>query len=197
MCTKRCDTREKILETAGKLFAEAGFTATSMDDIAQQVGVTKSTLYHHFESKQELLEQILIVVSEELKKNLTQAVAQAESKSQALRMLITKLLEFTRRCPEMHIFTMIAVSDLDRRAIAEFVIKLKKEMFTDLRNLVIKIDPFGDGNTKTATLISFTILGMVVNLHVSGEIKQIPFLVDHLMKTVEKCKYYEKSKNQN
>lgn len=48
--------RATLVETAGRLFVEKGFDATTMDDIAAGAGVAKGTLYHYFASKAELLE---------------------------------------------------------------------------------------------------------------------------------------------
>lgn len=47
--------RERILEEAVKLFYERGFNATTLDDIAAELGVTKPFIYTHFRSKVELL----------------------------------------------------------------------------------------------------------------------------------------------
>ena len=47
--------RERILEEAVKLFYERGFTGTTLDDIAAELGVTKPFIYTHFRSKVELL----------------------------------------------------------------------------------------------------------------------------------------------
>ena len=46
------ETRSRILDVAGELFAERGYSATSVADICAQAGVTKGAFYHHFESKQ-------------------------------------------------------------------------------------------------------------------------------------------------
>ncbi|MCC5814314.1 MAG: TetR/AcrR family transcriptional regulator [Leptospira sp.] len=55
--TKR-NTREKIMEEASILFMEKGFSATSVDDILNRVSIAKGTFYHHFISKEALLETI-------------------------------------------------------------------------------------------------------------------------------------------
>lgn len=47
--------RQQILDAAAAVFTDTGYEAASMNDIANAVGVTKPTLYHHFTSKQELL----------------------------------------------------------------------------------------------------------------------------------------------
>jgi AcrR family transcriptional regulator len=53
------DTRTQILEAAARLFVERGFAATSVRDIAAAIGISNPSLYHHFSSKADLLEQLL------------------------------------------------------------------------------------------------------------------------------------------
>ena len=47
--------RESLLLVAVKLFNERGYDATSMEDLSRKLGITKSAIYHHVPSKQELL----------------------------------------------------------------------------------------------------------------------------------------------
>ncbi|WP_460773177.1 TetR/AcrR family transcriptional regulator [Microbacterium sp. GXF7504] len=51
--------REGVLAVAVQLFNEQGYDATSVSDLAQRLGLTKSALYHHFSSKEELLQVAL------------------------------------------------------------------------------------------------------------------------------------------
>lgn len=46
---------ESILLTAVRLFTERGYDATSMEDLSRALGITKSAIYHHVSSKEELL----------------------------------------------------------------------------------------------------------------------------------------------
>lgn len=54
----RLQKRERILSTAARLFYEGGYRATSMESIAEELGVTKPFLYYHFENKHEILDEI-------------------------------------------------------------------------------------------------------------------------------------------
>ncbi len=54
-------TRERIRTEAAALFRRKGFNGTSMAELAVEVGITKSSLYHHFHSKQALLSEIIEV----------------------------------------------------------------------------------------------------------------------------------------
>ncbi len=59
-------SREKILETAEALFARAGFTGVGLREVAERVGLSKSSLFHHFPSKVRLylavLERVLTAI---------------------------------------------------------------------------------------------------------------------------------------
>lgn len=52
--------RNIILEEAVKLFSNYGYEATGVQEICEQAGITKPTLYHYFGSKQGLLEALLV-----------------------------------------------------------------------------------------------------------------------------------------
>lgn len=52
-------TRERILDGAYRLFRRQGYSRVTMDDIAAEASFTKRTLYHHFESKDQLLAEVL------------------------------------------------------------------------------------------------------------------------------------------
>ncbi len=53
-------TRDRILDAALALFAEKGYEATSMREIAEQLGMTKPALYYHFDSKEDIVRALLV-----------------------------------------------------------------------------------------------------------------------------------------
>ena len=55
----RTARRESILGAAATAFAQKGFAATSMDDVAAEAGITRLILYRHFESKEALYTAVL------------------------------------------------------------------------------------------------------------------------------------------
>ena len=61
------ETRKKILEVSKDLFLEKGFDNTSIQDIIDGLGgLTKGVIYHHFESKDEILQSILSKNNQEI-----------------------------------------------------------------------------------------------------------------------------------
>ncbi len=53
------DTRRRIQDVALRLFIENGYEATSLREIAEQIGVTKAALYYHFKSKDEIVTSLI------------------------------------------------------------------------------------------------------------------------------------------
>ncbi len=51
--------KSEILDVAEQLFAEKGFDNASTNDIIGQIGIARGTLYHHFKSKEEILDAIV------------------------------------------------------------------------------------------------------------------------------------------
>jgi AcrR family transcriptional regulator len=59
MRRKGSDTRAEIQDVAMTLFTEHGYDATSMREIAEQLGITKAALYYHFDSKEQIIVSLL------------------------------------------------------------------------------------------------------------------------------------------
>ncbi|ONI78350.1 hypothetical protein BWI15_02430 [Kribbella sp. ALI-6-A] len=66
-------TAERILEAARVLFAARGYRATSMQAIADEVGITKAALYYHFDSKEDVLRHLTVPLLDELEAVLAEA----------------------------------------------------------------------------------------------------------------------------
>lgn len=60
------DLREKIIHTAYKLFAQKGFEKTTVNDIIHEAGASKGGFYHHFESKDAVMEAITLNLTDEV-----------------------------------------------------------------------------------------------------------------------------------
>jgi AcrR family transcriptional regulator len=71
--------RQQLFEVARERFAQQGFHATSMDEIAEAAGVTKPVLYQHFPSKRALYVELLEETGRQLLSTLAEATALAGS----------------------------------------------------------------------------------------------------------------------
>ena len=70
-------TRRALLDSAGRLFAEHGFAATSLDEVAADARVTKGAVYHHFTNKQALFEAVADQVEDAACADIIAAAADA------------------------------------------------------------------------------------------------------------------------
>ena len=59
MDQRRTDTRSQLQSVALELFAEKGYDATSLREIAENLGITKAAVYYHFRSKDEILASLI------------------------------------------------------------------------------------------------------------------------------------------
>jgi AcrR family transcriptional regulator len=90
------DRRTLILEAAGRLFAESGFFNTTIRDVANEAGILSGSLYHHFTSKEEMLQEIIASHHDDLLAETYAAVADV-SPIEALRRLIKTVNYLTEK----------------------------------------------------------------------------------------------------
>ena len=82
------ESRRDILRTAARLFQERGYDATSMQDIAGALNFSKAALYHHFESKEAILFQIMSYGMDIFEEKVLNAAASIPDPEQRLRACI-------------------------------------------------------------------------------------------------------------
>ena len=78
--------RRQLVAVALELFAQRGYRATTMDDIAEAAGVTKPLVYQHFSSKRALYLELVNSIAQELLIAVKTAVAQARGPRQQVEM---------------------------------------------------------------------------------------------------------------
>jgi AcrR family transcriptional regulator len=89
--------RDQILATAAELFAARGFHGVSVADLGAACGVSGPALYKHFPSKDAMLAEMLVSISEELLDVGRDRVAQASDPSGAVAALVDWHVEFALR----------------------------------------------------------------------------------------------------
>ncbi|MET9556445.1 TetR/AcrR family transcriptional regulator [Streptomyces sp. NPDC006645] len=113
--TRRQATRQKLYEAAVTLIAEQGFSATTVDEIAERAGVAKGTVYYNFKSKTELFEELLRhgvgLLTASLQAAADDTAKRDGTSVQALDAMIRAGLAFIDRYPA---FTQLYVAELWR-----------------------------------------------------------------------------------
>jgi AcrR family transcriptional regulator len=112
---RRQATRQKLFEAAVTLIAEKGFSATTVDEIAERAGVAKGTVYYNFASKNDLFEELLRhgvgLLTQSLRAAGDRSAARGGSHVDALDEMIHAGLVFILRYPA---FTQLYVAELWR-----------------------------------------------------------------------------------
>jgi len=80
----RAERERQVLETAHALFAERGYAAVTMDEVAAEVGVTKPLLYTYFGNKERLFLACIEPAGDALAATVVAAVSEARSASEAV-----------------------------------------------------------------------------------------------------------------
>jgi AcrR family transcriptional regulator len=85
--------REDLLELAAKLFAERGYRATTVRDIADSAGILSGSLYHHFDSKESMVDEILTRFQEDLFGRYEEIVARGLGPRETLEAVVVASFE--------------------------------------------------------------------------------------------------------
>jgi AcrR family transcriptional regulator len=99
--------RSDIIQAAAQIFRQKGYHAASMQDIADAVGLQKASLYHHVDSKQDILLAILDQVLDLLIEDLEQVVESDLSPDEKLRRAV-------------HVYVMRLTKDSDLASVLLF-----------------------------------------------------------------------------
>jgi AcrR family transcriptional regulator len=89
--------RQQILDTAAELFAARGFHGVSVADLGAACGISGPALYKHFASKEAILAEMLVSISEELLAVGLERVEQADGPADALAALVDWHVDFALR----------------------------------------------------------------------------------------------------
>jgi TetR/AcrR family transcriptional regulator, cholesterol catabolism regulator len=94
------DSRHDILHAAAQLFRERGYDAASMNDLAAALNLSKGALYHHFQSKDEILFHIMQHAMEITEEQVKKPV-----------LLLSDPQERLRSCIRLHIHVVLQTRD--------------------------------------------------------------------------------------
>jgi len=93
------DRRELILTTAAEMFARKGLRATTVRGIADAVGVLSGSLYHHFPSKDAIVDEVLSRYLDEIRARYAVVLASDKGPAERLHDLIVASLEIAEEQP--------------------------------------------------------------------------------------------------
>ncbi len=114
-------TKERIIATAVQLFMEKGFEKTSMQDIANTLGMSKGGIYHHFKSKEEIIHVVRENKANNVEENLNKWLDTIDAPS--TKEKLTAILEKNIADEEAHSFDEVFSSQIKS---ADFIVSIMK-----------------------------------------------------------------------
>jgi len=152
--------RERILEEAVKLFYERGFTGTTLDDIAAELGVTKPFIYTHFRGKVELLAALCRPTIEMSLAAVANASARPGTPTERLRHAITDFTKVVlQRQPNIAIYFR-EEKNLSPEALTE-INGLRRQFDHVLSDLLIEGAASGEFEIQDHSLAALALGGMI------------------------------------
>lgn len=166
------ERRANIFDAALAVFAEVGYDRATLSDLVDRIGVTKGCLYHHFESKEELLLALLrdrvaaVVRADE--ESLSNAKG---SREQVLRSLVERHWAHLQEPGQIEL-TVLALTELPKipdagRDVFDDVVARKRAM---MRSALERDHPGAAAQPVetelAATIIPWMILGVALGRHV-------------------------------
>src|SRR5271166_2411114 len=113
-------TLEDIVSAAAKVFRTKGYHAATVRDIADEVGLLKGSLYHHFDSKEELLYLVVKEPIAQMYRTMAEIAAADGRATDKLRRAISAHLEaFDRHYP--HLFVYLRERESVKRRFREMI----------------------------------------------------------------------------
>lgn len=99
--------KEEIVKTAAKLFKEKGYSAVTMRDLASVMGIKAASLYNHINSKQDILNEIIISIAEEF----TYGMKLIQSNEDSCIEKLKKIIQLHVRISSDNIYGMASLNN--------------------------------------------------------------------------------------
>jgi AcrR family transcriptional regulator len=158
------DSRQEILRTAARLFQQRGYDATSMNDVAAALKLSKGGLYHHFQSKDEILFEIMnhaMEITQERVLNPVRGIADPEER---LRALIRLHIEVVLSPRDREITVMLHENHPLPPALRKRINTRKKDYIHFLENLMAEVQRQVQKESSrrvSPRAAAFALLGMI------------------------------------
>lgn len=156
------DSRQEILRTAARLFQQRGYHATSMNDVASALKLSKGGLYHHFQSKDEILFNLMdhaMDLTEERVINPVRDISDAEGR---LRALIRRHIEVVLSVRDREITVMLHENHPLPPSLRRRINARKKDYVHFVENLIAEVQRARHSSGSVSPrAAAFALLGMI------------------------------------
>ncbi|HEU4458556.1 MAG TPA: TetR/AcrR family transcriptional regulator [Methylibium sp.] len=153
------EQRDAIVARAAELFAQRGYPATSMNQVAEACGLSKATLYHYYEDKYALLLSIADTHVSRLERIVAEELAQEATPKRRMRALIARLVQEYAHAQHAHRVLTEDVKFLDA-ADRERVLDKERAVVRGFAQVVTALRPDLAGSVM-GTPLTMLLFGMV------------------------------------
>ena len=160
------DSRQEILRTAARLFQQRGYDATSMNDVAAALKLSKGGLYHHFQSKDEILFEIMDHAMEITQERVLAPVRGIADSQERLRALIRLHIEVVLSPRDREITVMLHENHPLPPTLRKRINQRKKEYVHFVESLIAEVQKEAQRSRNVKGAVSpraaaFALLGMI------------------------------------
>src|SRR5689334_5977671 len=156
------EPRQEILRTAARLFQEQGYDGTSMNDVAAALNLSKGGLYHHFQSKDEILFDLMSHAMDITEEHVLKPVRAIPDPEERLRALIRRHIAVVLSERDREITVMLHENHPLSPALRKGINARKKDYIHFLENLVADVQRArGSKGSVTPRAAAFALLGMI------------------------------------
>ena len=156
------EPRQEILRAAARLFQQQGYDATSMNDVAAALKLSKGGLYHHFQSKDEILYNIMSHAMDITEQRVINAVRRLEGAEERLRTLIRLHIEVVLSEEDREITVMLQENHPLPPALRRKINGRKKDYVHFVENLVADVQRQRNSTSQvTPRAAAFALVGMI------------------------------------
>jgi len=155
------DSRQEILRAAARLFQQRGYDATSMSDVASALKLSKGGLYHHFQSKDEILFHLMDHAMD-ITQELIDRVRNTAEAEERLRMLIRLHIGVVLRERDREITVMLHENHPLPPPLRKRINARKKEYVHFVEGLIVEAQKARQSKgTVSPRAAAFALLGMI------------------------------------
>ena len=156
------DSRQEILRTAARLFQQRGYDATSMNDVAAALKLSKGGLYHHFQGKDEILFEIMNHAMEITEERVLAPVRGIADPEERLRALIRRHMEVVLSPRDREITVMLHENHPLPPALRKRINSRKKEYIHFVEDLISDVQRGRHAKGAVSPrAAAFALLGMI------------------------------------
>jgi AcrR family transcriptional regulator len=156
------EPRQEILRAAARLFQQQGYDATSMNDVAAALKLSKGGLYHHFQSKDEILYHIMSHAMDITEERVINVARRIENPEERLRTLIRLHIEVVLSEEDREITVMLHENHPLPPALRRKINGRKKDYVHFVENLVADVQRQRNSTSQvTPRAAAFALVGMI------------------------------------